>query len=163
MKTRLIAALSLGLATASFAALPLAAKADQPNTTDYNYVGLGVGVGDIGNSDVGLAVNSKITIGQNVSVRPGVISDLNFTNNGQTMFLAPVTYDFNAITPDGKLMPFVGGGVSVATQGKGAVGPLLTAGVDYRLTDHLVANGAVNWSIYGNSQVNGTVGLGYSF
>lgn len=82
MKTRLIAALSLGLATASFAALPLAAKADQPNTTDYNYVGLGVGVGDIGNSDVGLAVNSKITIGQNVSVRPGVISDLNFTNNG---------------------------------------------------------------------------------
>jgi hypothetical protein len=40
---------------------------------------------------------------------------------------------------------------------------LLTAGVDYRITDHVVANGTVNWSIYGNSQVNGSVGLGYSF
>jgi hypothetical protein len=162
MKTRLLAALTLGLATASMVALPMAAQA-QENTTDYNYVGLGVGVGDLGDSDIGLAINSKITVADNISVRPGAISDLDFGANGETVFLAPVTYDFNSPMASGRLLPFVGGGLSVSTEGKGAVGPLVTGGVDYRLTDRLTANGAVHWSIYGNSQVNGTIGLGYTF
>jgi hypothetical protein len=144
------------------AALPMAANA-QEKTTDYNYVGAGVGLGDLGDSDIGLSINSKITVADNVSVRPGVISDLDFSNDGETVFLAPVTYDFSSLTDDGRLLPYVGGGLSVSTEGKGAVGPLLTGGVDYRLTDRLVANGAVHWSIYGDSQVNGSVGLGYTF
>lgn len=162
MKTRLIAALTLGFATASMMALPLAANA-QEKTTDYNYVGLGVGVGDLGTSDIGLSVNSKFTVTDNVSVRPGVISDLDFGSDGETVFLAPVTYDFDSLTDNGRLLPYVGGGLSVSTEGKGAVGPLLTGGVDYRLTDRLTANGAVHWSLYGDSQVNGTIGLGYNF
>ncbi|NJL48813.1 MAG: hypothetical protein HC929_16725 [Leptolyngbyaceae cyanobacterium SM2_5_2] len=162
MKTRFIAAIALGLTAASMAALPMAASA-QEKTTDYNYVGAGVGLGDLGNSDVGLSINSKITVGDNVSVRPGVISDLNFSGNGETVFLAPVTYDFNAVTNNGRLLPFVGAGVSVSTEGQGAVGPLLSGGVDYRITDRVVANGTVHWSLYGNSQVNGSIGLGYSF
>jgi hypothetical protein len=162
MKTRLLAALTAGLATIAMAALPMAANA-QEKTTDYNYVGAGVGLGDLGDSDIGLSINSKITVADNVSVRPGVISDLDFSNDGETVFLAPVTYDFSSLTDDGRLLPYVGGGLSVSTEGKGAVGPLLTGGVDYRLTDRLVANGAVHWSIYGDSQVNGSVGLGYTF
>ncbi len=162
MKTRLLAALTAGLATAAVVAMPMTASA-QENTTDYNYVGLGVGLGDLGNSDVGLSVNSKVTVADNISVRPGLISDLDFGSNGETVFLAPVTYDFDALTDNGRLLPYVGGGLSVSTEGKGAVGPLVTGGIDYRLTDRLVANGAVHWSIYGNSQVNGTVGLGYTF
>ena len=144
------------------AALPMAAN-KKKKTTDYNYVGAGVGLGDLGDSDIGLSINSKITVADNVSVRPGVISDLDFSNDGETVFLAPVTYDFSSLTDDGRLLPYVGGGLSVSTEGKGAVGPLLTGGVDYRLTDRLVANGAVHWSIYGDSQVNGSVGLGYTF
>jgi hypothetical protein len=162
MKTRLIAAMALGLATVSVAALPMTASA-QERTTDYNYVGAGVGIGNVGDSDFGLSINSKVTVADNISVRPGVISDLNFSGNGETVFLLPVTYDFNALTQDGRLLPFAGAGLSVSTQGDGAIGPLLTAGIDYRITDRVVANGAVNWSIYGNSQVNGTVGLGYTF
>lgn len=162
MKTRSIAAIALGLTAASMAALPMAANA-QERPTDYNYVGAGVAVGELGNSDVGLSINSKFTVADNVSVRPGVMSDLNFNNNGETVFTLPVTYDFNPVTDNGRLMPFVGAGVSVSTQGAGAVGPLLTGGLDYRITDRVVANGTVNWSIYGNSQVNGSVGLGYSF
>jgi opacity protein-like surface antigen len=162
MKTRFIAALTLGLATASMAALPMAASA-QERTTDYNYVGLGVGLGDLGDSDLGLSVNSKITVADNISVRPGLITDFDFSGDGETVFLAPVTYDFEGLTAEGRLLPFVGGGLSVSTEGKGAVGPLLTGGVDYRLTDRLTANGAVHWSIYGDSQVNGTIGLGYNF
>ncbi|WP_026072767.1 hypothetical protein [Nodosilinea nodulosa] len=162
MKTRSIAAIALSLTAASLAALPMAANA-QDAPTDYNYVGAGVAVGNLGNSDVGLSVNGKATVADHISVRPGVMSDLNFSNNGETVFLLPVTYDFNPVTPNGRLMPYVGGGLSVSTQGAGAVGPLVTGGVDYRISDHVVANGAVNWSIYGNSQVNGTVGLGYTF
>ena len=106
---------------------------------------------------------AKITVTDNVSVRPGVISDLDFGSDGETVFLAPVTYDLDGLTEDGRLLPYVGGGLSVSTEGNGAVGPLVTGGVDYRLTDRLVANGAVHWSIYGDSQVNGSVGLGYTF
>ena len=162
MKTSSIAAIALGLTAASMAALPMAANA-QERPTDYNYVGAGVAVGELGTSDVGLSINSKFTVADNVSVRPGVMSDLNFNNNGETVFTLPVTYDFNPVTDNGRLMPFVGAGVSVSTQGAGAVGPLLTGGLDYRITERVVANGTVNWSIYGNSQVNGSVGLGYSF
>ncbi len=162
MKTRFIAAIALGLTAASMAVLPMAASA-QEKTTDYNYVGAGVGIGDLGTGDVGLSINSKVTVADNVSVRPGVISDLNFSSSGESVFLLPVTYDFNAVTTDGRLLPYAGAGLSVSTEGEWAVGPLLTAGVDYRITDRVVANGAVNWSIYGNSQVNGTIGLGYTF
>jgi opacity protein-like surface antigen len=162
MKTRLFAALAFGLATASMAVLPMAAQA-QERTTDYNYVGLGVGLGDLSDSDIGLSINSKITVGDHISVRPGVISDLDFSNNGETVFLAPVTYDFNSLTNDGRLLPFVGGGLSVSTEGAGAVGPLVTGGVDYRINEQLTANGSVHWSIYGDSQVNGSIGLGYTF
>ncbi|HSM84485.1 MAG TPA: hypothetical protein VLS96_22550 [Nodosilinea sp.] len=162
MKTRFITAIALGLTAASMVALPMAANA-QEASTDYNYVGAGVGIGDLGDGDFGLSVNSKVTVADQISVRPGAISDLDFSGNGETVFLLPVTYDFNAVTPNGRLLPYVGGGLSVSTEGDGAVGPLVTGGVDYRITDRIVANGAVNWSIYGNSQVNGTVGLGYTF
>jgi hypothetical protein len=162
MKTRTIVAIALGLTAASLTALPLAAQA-QTHPTDYNYVGAGVAIGDLGNSDVGLSINSKITIKDHLSVRPGVMSNLNFNEAGETVFLLPVTYDFSPITNNGRLLPFVGAGLSISTEGAGAVGPLVNGGLDYRITDRVVANGTVNWSIYGNSQVNGSIGLGYSF
>ncbi|MGB5973243.1 MAG: hypothetical protein WBG38_07985, partial [Nodosilinea sp.] len=144
MKIRSIAAIALGITAVSLSVLPMAAQAQE--ATDYNYVGAGVGIGDIGTGDVGLSINSKVTIADNISVRPGAISDLNFSGSGETVFLLPVTYDFNAVTSNGRLLPYVGGGLSVSTEGDGAVGPLFTGGVDYRITERVVANGAVNWS-----------------
>jgi outer membrane protein W len=158
MKTRLFAAIALGIAGAAIAAMPMTAQA-QELPTDYNYVGAGVGIGD----DVGLSINSKITVGDHISVRPGVITDFNFSGNGQTTFLLPVTYDFNAITPDGKLFPYVGGGVSAVTGNDSRVGPMATAGVDYRISDRVTLNGGVNVSFYNNTRVNGVVGVGYTF
>lgn len=159
MKTRSIAAIALGLTAATMAALPMAANA-QDASTDYNYVGAGVGISD----DIGLSVNSKFTVADNISVRPGVISDLDFNGaDGETVFLLPVTYDFNAVTPNGRLLPYLGGGLSVSTEGSTSVGPMLTGGVDYRITERIVANGAVNVSFYDNTRVNGSVGLGYNF
>ncbi len=159
MKTRSIAAIALGLTAATMAALPMAANA-QDASTDYNYIGAGVGISD----DIGLSINSKVTVADNISVRAGVISDLDFNgDDGETVFLLPVTYDFNAVTPNGRLLPYLGGGLAVSTEGSTSVGPMLTGGVDYRITDRIVANGAVNVSFYNNTQVNGSVGLGYTF
>lgn len=159
MKTRLLSIAALGIA----GSIALASTAHaQSAPTDYNYVGLGVGVGDVGNSDVGLAVNSKVTVGNNISVRPGVITDFDF-EDGQTAFNIPVTYDFNPVTRNGKLLPYAGGGIAFTTGDDSDVGPLLTAGVDYRVTDQVTLNGAVNWSIYDDSQVNGVFGVGYTF
>lgn len=150
------------LAIAGVVAATSAASA-QTAATDYNYVGLGVGAGDLGESDLGLAVNSKFTVGNNLSLRPGLVTDLDFSDEGQTSFTLPVTYDFNPVTRNGKLLPYAGAGVAVRTGDDSEVGPLLTAGVDYRVTDKVTLNGAVNWSIYEDSEVNGVVGVGYTF
>ena len=159
MKTQLFSLVAFGLVSA--VAFAPAAQAQTP--PDYNYVGLGVGVGDLDDSDIGLAVNSKLSVGNNVSLRPGAISDLDFTSDGETAFHVPITYDFNAITPNGKLFPYAGAGVAVTTGEDSDVGPLLTAGLDYRVTDKVTFNGAVNWSLFDDSRVNGVVGVGYTF
>lgn len=162
MKARLITAVSLGLAAAAMAVMPAAVKA-QEAPTDYNYIGVGVGAGGLGGSNIGLSVNSKFTVADQVSVRPGAVSNLDFSNNGQTLIMLPVTYDFNPVTNNGRLLPYAGGGLALDTQNSISVGPMATAGVDYRITDSLTANGAVNLSIAGDTRVTGTVGVGYTF
>ncbi len=159
MKTQLFAVSTLGLIGSALFASAASANPVLPN---YNYVGLGVGIGDVGNSDVGLAITSKISVADNVSVRPNIVSDLDFSD-GQTAFQVPVTYDFNAVTANGKLFPYAGGGIALTTGDDSDVGPLLTAGVDYRLTEQVTLNGAVNWAIYDKSQVNGVLSVGYTF
>ena len=161
MKARQIASLSLGLAAAAMAVMPAAVKA-QTAPTDYNYVGAGVGAGGLGGSNIGLSVNSKLTVADQVSVRPGVVTNFDFNSQG-TFISVPVTYDLNPLTADGRLLPYVGGGLSVVTGGYTAVGPMATAGVDYRMTDNFTLNGGVNVSITDYTRVNGTVGLGYTF
>ncbi|MGF1459064.1 MAG: outer membrane protein [Leptolyngbyaceae cyanobacterium] len=160
MKARIVSLAALTLIGSI--ALSHAAQAQTPTTNNYNYVGLGLGVGDLGDSDLGLAINSKLTVGNQVSVRPGLITDFDFSD-GQTSFTLPVTYDFNPITPNGKLLPYAGGGIAAKTGDDSEIAPLLTAGVDYRLSDKVTINGSVNWSIYENSDVNGVLGVGYTF
>lgn len=159
MNIRILSLAALGLVS-TIAIAPPAQAQTAPN---YNYVGIGVAAGEVGDRDFGLAVNGKVNLGDNVSLRPGIISDLDFGDDGETTFLAPVTYDFNAITDNGKLFPYLGGGVAVLTGEDSDVGPLLTAGVDYRATDNIILNGGVNWSIYDDSQINGVVAIGYTF
>lgn len=159
MKAQFLSVVALGLLGSTLIASSAHA---QTAPTDYNYVGAGVGVGDLGDIDLGLSVNSKFTVSNNVSVRPGLITDFDFSD-GQTSFFVPVTYDFNPITQNGKLLPYAGGGVAFTTGDDSEVGPLLTAGVDYRITDKVTLNGSVNWSIYDDSDINGVFGVGYTF
>lgn len=161
MKARFIASMTLGLAAAAIAVMPSAANA-QTAPTDYNYIGAGVGAGGLGGSNIGLSVNSKLTVADQVSVRPGVITNFDFNSQG-TIVSVPVTYDLNPVAADGRLLPYVGGGLAVVTGSSTSVGPMATAGVDYRMTDNLTLNGGVNVSVTDYTRINGTVGLGYTF
>ncbi len=162
MNIKLLALVTAGLTTALVAAVPFSARAQQA-PTDYNYIGVGVGVGDLGpDSDVGLAINSKFRVVNQVSVRPSVISDLDFDDDGNTQFTLPVTYDFNSPVANGRFLPFAGGGVAFST-GRDDIGPMLTTGVDYRINRQLTANGTVNVNFFDNTDVNGIVSLGYTF
>ncbi|MDB9527070.1 hypothetical protein PN498_13800 [Oscillatoria sp. CS-180] len=162
MKAQFFSIAALGLLGSIVLTSSAQAQSVPTEPTDYNYVGLGVGVGDVGDSDFGLAVNGKVTVGNNVSVRPSVLTDFDFSDGG-TAFQIPLTYDFNPVTANGKLLPYAGGGVAFTVGDDSDVGPLLTAGVDYRVTEEVTLNGAVNWAIYDDSQVNGVVGVGYTF
>ena len=158
--------LPIGLAVVTLMAAPLSASAQEAHLESLDYVGIGVGLGDIGKTDVGLTLNSKIELTDQVSLRPAVISDLDFDDNGETLFLIPATYDFQSPLENQKLLPFAGLGVSVSTEGDDDVGLLLTGGTDYRLSDRVTLNGSVYWSLFDwldDDQVNGVISIGYNF
>ena len=144
-----------GLATAALAALPLSASAQQ--LPDYNYVGLGGG-------DDGLIINSKLTLGDNFSIRPSVATDFDFDDSEDVSYLLPVTYDLNAVDGGGKVYPFVGAGIGGDLGDDSTVDFAITGGVDYRFADRWVANGAVNYLPFSDSdEVDFSLGVGYTF
>lgn len=162
MNIKLFALIAAGLTSATVAIAPMAGAQEAP--TDYSYLGVGVGVGDLGpDSDVGLAINSKLRVANQVSLRPSVISDLNFDDdNSNTQLSLPITYDFNSPTENGRLLPFIGAGVTYST-GSEDIAPMATAGIDYRVSRRVTINGTVNANFYDDTSVNGIVGLGYTF
>jgi hypothetical protein len=73
-----------------------------------------------------------------------------------------------AVTGEGEvarnLSPFLGGGLSINTDGGGQVYPLLNAGVDYRLGDQLVIQVGGNLLFKsGDTDTELTASLGYAF
>lgn len=140
---------------AALASFPLNASAQQ--LPDYSYVGVGGG-------DDGFVVNGKLTLGENLSVRPSVATDFDFDDGEDVSYVLPLTYDFNAVDADGNVYPFVGAGIGGELGGDSTVEFALTGGVDYRLGDHWAANGAVNYLPFADSdEVGFTVGVGYIF
>lgn len=118
---------------------------------DYSWLGIGINVGFSGDEsspigDVGFAVNSKIALARNLSLRPSVLFNGFF--NGDVAFLVPVTYDFTIPGSDPfelvPIVPFVGGGVAVTTGDNNSIGFLVSGGVDYRFSSRVVANAEMN-------------------
>ncbi|MBE9140296.1 YadA-like family protein [Nodosilinea sp. LEGE 07088] len=146
---------SAGLVSAALLAFPLSASAQQ--TPDYNYVGIGGG-------DDGFVVNGKISITDNLSVRPAVATDFNFNDSEDVFYLLPVTYDFNALDADGTIYPFVGAGIGGDLGNTSTIDFALTGGVDYRFGDRWVANGSVSYLPFADDdEVGFTLGVGYVF
>ncbi len=147
---------TFAVAAAALLAVPFGAQAQEaPN---YNYVGIGGG-------DNGFVVNGKISVADNVSIRPEVATDFNFNDSEDVSYLVPVTYDFNTIG-DGRAAfnPFLGAGVSGDIGNDSNIDFSLVAGSDYRFADRYVANGSINYTPFGNNDgVGFTVGVGRTF
>ncbi|MEL7495912.1 MAG: hypothetical protein AAGJ95_18380 [Cyanobacteria bacterium J06554_11] len=147
---------TVAIAAAALLSIPSGAFAQQaPN---YNYVGIGGG-------DDGFAVNGKLSLAENLSIRPEVATDFDFDDGEDLTYLVPITYDFNTIgTGRTAFNPFVGAGVSGDIGDDSDIDFSLVAGTDYRFADKYVANGSVSYSPFADDdEVDFTVGIGYLF
>lgn len=162
---------SLGLTLAAWAigpgtvlAEPVVSPLSQPavgSANDYNYIGLGVNNG-------GLAVTSKFRLTDRFSVRPTILTDLDFGNDddddSDISVLVPVTYDLAPpLAADKNLLPYAGVGLGGRTRDGGSLGAVITAGADYRLSERFTANASFNWSLFDSSSADFVFSMGYSF
>lgn len=147
---------TLGLTAAVLATAPLTAFAQE--APDYNYVG-------IGGSDEGFVVNGKFSLSDNLSVRPAVSTDFDFDDGEDVVYVLPITYDFNALDPAGRLSPFLGAGINGELGDDSTLEAAVTGGADYRVTEQWLVNGSVVWSPFqdGSDDVDFIAGVGYSF
>jgi hypothetical protein len=146
----------LGLAAAALLAVPFGAFAQEvPN---YNYVGIGGG-------DDGFVVNGKLSIADNVSIRPEVATDFDFDDSEDISYLVPITYDFNSIWAENYAFnPFLGAGVTGEVGDESNVDFALVAGADYSFAQKYVANASVNYAPFADdNEVGFTAGIGYRF
>ncbi len=149
---------ALGLAAAAVLGAPTLASAQ--TAPDYSYVG-------VGGTEEGFAINGKVSLSDNLSVRPAVSTDFDFNDGDDVDYVLPVTYDFDAIDARGRLYPFLGAGITGELGEDSTIDVAVTGGADYRITERWLVNGSVVWSPFeddGDSEDVGFVaGVGYSF
>jgi hypothetical protein len=146
----------LGLAAAALLAIPSGAFAQ--TAPNYNYVGIGGG-------DDGLVINGKLSIADNVSIRPEVATDFDFNDSEDVSYLIPITYDFNSVGTDNyQFNPYLGAGVGGAIGEDSTAEFAVVAGADYRFAKKYIANGSVNYSPFAdNDEIGFSVGVGRIF
>jgi hypothetical protein len=146
----------LGLAAATILAVPFGAFAQ--TAPSYNYVGIGGG-------DDGFLVNGKLSVADNVSIRPEVATDFDFNDGEDVAYLVPLTYDFNTIgSGNYAINPYLGAGVGGAIGEDSTAEFAVVAGADYRFAKKYVANGSVNYSPFADSdEIGFSVGVGRIF
>ncbi len=121
-----------------------------------NYIGLGA-------TDEGFAANAKLELAEQLSIRPAVLTDVEFEDDTEVTIIAPITYDFESPFKNERFLPFAGAGIGGTTRDDGSVGLVVTGGADYLASDKLTANGSVIYLPFDEERVNVMVGLGYNF
>jgi hypothetical protein len=146
----------LGLAAATLLAVPFGAHAQ--TAPNYNYVGIG------GGND-GLVLNGKVSVADNVSIRPEVATDFDFNDSEDVSYLVPITYDFNSVGTDNyQFNPYLGAGVGGDIGEDSTAEFAVVAGADYRFAKKYVANGSVNYSPFADDdEIGFSVGVGRIF
>lgn len=141
-------------------------SSDRPTQRGSSYVGIAGNIGLSGSgTDLGdgnFAVISKIGLTNTFSVRPGAVIGDNPT------ILIPVTYDFSFSPTDAfaaplPINPYLGAGVVIGTGDETDVGPMITAGVDFPITDQFTATAGVNIGFVEDTSVGLQIGVGYNF
>lgn len=146
----------LGLAAATLLAVPFGAFAQ--TAPNYNYVG-------IGGSNDGLVLNGKVSVADNISIRPEVATDFDFNDSEDVSYLVPITYDFNSVGTDNyQFNPYLGAGVGGEIGEDSTAEFAVVAGADYRFAQKYVANGSVNYSPFAdNDEIGFSIGIGRIF
>ncbi|WP_019508073.1 hypothetical protein [Pleurocapsa sp. PCC 7319] len=144
--------LSLSLIGAIVLATPVIASAQDRS----NDIGLGA-------TDESFAANAKLELAEQLSIRPAVLTDVEFDDDTELTVIAPITYDFESPFKNRRLLPFAGAGIGGTTHDGGSVGLTVTSGADYRASNKLTANGSVVWLTFDDDRVDFIVGLGYNF
>jgi len=146
------------LGLAAVALLSFSSSAFAQEAPNYNYVGIG------GGND-GFVINGKLSVADNLSIRPEIATDFDFDDDEDVSYLVPITYDFNSFEFGNQaLNPFLGAGVTGDIGDDSDVEFAIVAGTDYRFADKYVANASVNYAPFADSdEVGFTVGVGYLF
>lgn len=113
-------------------------------------------------SDTAFAINSKIGFLPYLSVRPAALL------GDRATFLLPVTYDLAIGQSDpfrpATFVPYLGGGLVVTTHDGYNFGPLISGGLDVRVSESIVINTGINAGFLRDSTDIGlTIGVGYIF
>ncbi len=150
--------LSATFAIAAAALLSATSGAFAQTAPDYNYVGIGGG-------DDGFVVNGKLSVSDNISIRPEVATDFDFNDSEDVSYLVPLTYDFNSVgNGNYQFNPFLGAGVTGAIGEDSTAEFAVVAGSDYRFADKYVANGSINYAPFAdNDEIGFTVGVARLF
>ncbi|MEB3216198.1 MAG: hypothetical protein VKN72_08185 [Nostocales cyanobacterium 94392] len=131
-----------------------------------SYIGVGGNIGLGGGttlSEGSFAVNSKIGLTNNFSVRPAALIGDN------ALFLIPLTLDFpvESVTDTGvqqiNVAPYIGAGAAISTGQDSTVGFLISGGVDVPLSPQFTANAGVNVGFIDDTEVGLMLGIGYNF
>lgn len=159
--------LAIVSAAALLSAMALPAASQPADANKKNYIGVGVGYVNNGNTTVvPISVNAKLGLSDNVSFRPSV-TFASANNATITTFTGGITYDFkvNDGTATGSnLTPYAGVGLGVGTSSVAgsstASGLYFTAGADYNVSESVVLNANYNSSTLIS---NVSVGAGFRF
>ncbi|NJL80616.1 MAG: hypothetical protein HC836_14490 [Richelia sp. RM2_1_2] len=131
-----------------------------------SYIGVGGNIGlggDTTLSEGSFAVNSKIGLTNNFSVRPSALI------GDDALFLIPLTLDFpvESVTETGvqqiNVAPYIGAGAAISTGQDSTVGFLISGGVDVPLSPEFTANAGVNIGFIDDTEVGLMLGIGYNF
>lgn len=124
-----------------------------------DFIGIGADFGYA--DDVSFAVISKISINDQIAVRPSVLVGNDFA------VLVPVTYEFSQFAANAgglQLRPYAGAGVSYSDGDDNSdINLLLSAGVDVPISRQFTLNGQANLGVLNDTDFGVTVGVGYNF
>jgi len=152
----------------------------QPTVGGSSYIGIGGNIGldgDTALGDTNFTVISKIGLTRNLSLRPAAVF------GDRTVFLVPVTYDFNLQPTEAfderlSIAPYLAAGVAFSTgvedddevdvfedddDDDADVGPMITGGVDFPLSERFTATAAVNAAFFDDTDIGLVLGVGYNF
>lgn len=125
-----------------------------------DFIGIGADFGTAG--DVSFAVISKLSLSDQIAVRPSVLVGDDFA------VLVPVTYEFSRFTANVesfRILPYAGIGASYVDGDDSDFGLLLSAGVDVPIAQQFTANAQANYAglFSDNENFGVTIGVGYNF